>query len=125
MELKLSKDTMIVSETDDKGKILYLNQEFCNFAQYTKDELIGTQHNIVRHDDMPKVAFKDLWDTIHSGKVWRGVVKNLTKNGDYYWVRATVFPSFDANGQKRFVSVRTKATEYEIKEAENLYKTLD
>lgn len=124
MEITLDKNTMIVTETDERGLITYSNQDFCNICKYSKDELIGEAHNIVRHSDMPKVAFKMLWDTIKSGQVWSGVVKNQAKNGGYYWVRATVYPSFDANGNKRYISVRVRATKEEIQEAEALYKTL-
>jgi aerotaxis receptor len=124
VELKLQKDTMIVSETDEKGVITYVNEEFCKFAKYTKDELIGKPHNIVRHKDMPKVAFKGLWDTIKTGKTWNGIVKNRAKSGEYYWVNATVFSSVDASGKKRYISVRVKPTDDEVKNAEALYKTL-
>lgn len=123
-ETILEKDTMIVSETDEKGIILYANSDFCTMAEYTKDELIGQPHNIIRHEDMPKVAFEDLWKTIQSGKLWNGIVKNKTKNGNYYWVNATAYPSIDSNGKKRYVSVRIKPTKEEIKSAEALYKTL-
>ncbi len=78
-EVILDKNTMIVSETDEKGIILYANSDFCKIAEYTKDELIGKPHNIVRHEDMPKIAFKDLWETIQKGKIWKGIVKNRTK----------------------------------------------
>jgi aerotaxis receptor len=125
MELKLAKDTMIVSETDEKGVITYVNEEFCRFAKYTKDELIGQPHNIVRHPDMPKVAFKGLWDTIKTCQVWHGIVKNRAKNGDHYWVNATVFASKCTQGKKRYISVRVKPTDQEVAEAEALYKTLD
>jgi aerotaxis receptor len=124
MELKLSKDTMIVSETDTKGRILYVNDEFCKFARYTKDELIGISHNIVRHPDMPKEAFKDLWSTISSGNIWKGIVKNLSKDGSFYWVQATVFPSITSDGNKRFISVRTRVNDQELYEAQELYKRL-
>lgn len=123
-ELFLYKDTMIVSETDTSGKITYVNDEFCKFAEFTKDEIIGQPHNIVRHYDMPKSAFADLWRTISSGKTWKGYVKNNTKYGNYYWVHATVFPSVSADGQKRFVSVRVMARREDIHECEKLYKDL-
>jgi len=124
LEVILNKETMIVSETDSKGKIIYANDDFCKIAGYTKDELIGQPHNIIRHKDMPKVAFKDLWDTIQAGNIWNGIVKNKTKNGDYYWVNATAYPSVDTEGNKRYVSVRIKPTKDEVTFAENLYKTL-
>lgn len=123
-EIILDKDTMIVSETDTKGNIIYANEDFCKIAGYTKDELIGQAHNIVRHPDMPKVAFKDLWETINKGEIWNGIVKNKTKDGNYYWVNATAFPSIDSKGNKRFISVRVKPTKEEIEHANTLYKTL-
>ena len=124
-EVKLSKETMIVSETDSKGIIIYANEDFCKIAGYTKEELIGQPHNYVRHPDMPKAAFKDLWETVQAGKIWNGIVKNKTKSGEYYWVNATAFPSKDVNGNLRYISVRVKPTDEEIKNAEKLYKTLD
>jgi len=123
-EIKLKKDTMIVSETDEKGIIIYANSDFCKIAEYTKDELIGQPHNIVRNKDMPKAAFEDLWSTIQRGEIWNGIVKNNTKNGNFYWVNATAFPSKDSNGKIRYISVRIKPTDEEIKNAEALYKTL-
>lgn len=115
---------MIVSETDEYGIILYANSDFCEIAGYSKEELIGQAHNMVRHKDMPKAAFKDLWQTVQAGNIWKGIVKNKTKNGDYYWVNATAFSSKDSNGKKRYISVRVKPTQKEIKNAQNLYKTL-
>jgi aerotaxis receptor len=124
-EVKLAKDTMIVSETDEKGIIIYANDDFCKIAGYSIDELIGEPHNLVRHSDMPKAAFKDLWDTVQAGKTWKGIVKNKTKNGGYYWVNATAFPSKDSNGNLRYISVRVQPTQQEVVEAEALYKTLN
>ena len=124
-EVLLDKNTMIVSETNKEGLILYANADFCKIAEYTKDELIGQAHNIVRHKDMPKAAFKDLWDTIEAGKIWNGIVKNRTKTGKFYWVNATAFPSKDNNGEIRYISVRVKPTTKEIELAQALYKTLD
>jgi len=123
-EIKLNKDTMIVSETDEKGIIIYANDDFCKMAGYTKEELIGQPHNLVRHEDMPKVAFEDLWKTIQSGNIWNGIVKNKTKNNDYYWVNATAYPSTNNDGKKRYISVRVKPTSKEISNADALYKTL-
>ncbi|WP_428023105.1 PAS domain-containing protein [Arcobacter sp.] len=123
-EVKLSEDTMIVSETDAKGIIVYANADFCKIAGYSKEELIGKPHSFVRHVDMPKAAFEDLWKTIQSGNVWKGIVKNKTKDGGYYWVNATAFPSKNSKGNLRYVSVRVKPTDKEIEDAINLYKTL-
>lgn len=124
-EVKLDKKTMIVSETDSKGIIIYANADFCSIAGYTKDELLGKPQNVVRHHDMPKAAFKDLWDTIQSGNIWNGIVKNKTKKGAYYWVNATVYPSIDTKGNLRFISVRVKPTDEEITNAIKLYETFD
>jgi aerotaxis receptor len=124
-ELKLDKDTMIVSETDDRGVIKYVNEVFCTFAEYSKDEILNQPHNIVRHPDMPRAAFADLWTTVQRGDTWKGIVKNKSKNGNYYWVNATVFNSVDNHGNKRYISVRTKATDKEISDAEALYRTLN
>jgi len=123
-EVILNKDTMIVSETDEKGIIIYANADFCKIAGYSKDELIGQPHNMIRHQDMPKAAFEDLWKTIQTGKIWNGIVKNKTANGGFYWVNATAYPSISSNGKKRYISVRVKPTTDEIKNAEALYKTL-
>lgn len=123
-EIFLDKDTMIVSETDEKGNIIYANSDFCTIAGYEKHELIGKPHNMVRHNSMPKAAFEDLWATIKSGKIWKGIVKNSTKNGHFYWVNATAYPSVDAYGKKRYISVRVKPTKEEIRLASELYKQL-
>ena len=123
-EIKLDSNTMIVSETDSKGNILYANNDFCAISGFTKEELIGRPHSMVRHNDMPKAAFKDLWNTVQNNKTWNGIVKNLTKNGNFYWVNATAYPVTKKNGEKRFISVRIKPTQEEIINAENLYKKM-
>lgn len=123
IEKKLSKNTMIVSETDTKGNITYANNDFCKIAGFTKDELIGQPHNILRHSDMPKSAFKELWGHVQNGKTWNGIVKNRCKNDDYYWVNATVYPVQKAEG-KRYISVRLKPTQDEVQNAIKLYKKL-
>jgi aerotaxis receptor len=121
----LKNDDFLVSQTDDKGIILFANDDFCKIAGYTIDELIGKPHNVVRHKDMPKAAFKDLWETVKSGKVWDGYVKNKTKDGGYYWVYATVYPMKDGvTNQTRYMSCRRKPSTQEIEAAEMLYKTL-
>ena len=123
-EVVLDKKTIIVSETDQNGRIIYVNDDFCNISGYSKEELIGKAHNIVRHRDMPKVAFKDLWDTIGRSETWNGIVKNRGKDGGFYWVNATVFPSKSADGSLRYLSVRVKPTTQEVDEASALYKKL-
>jgi aerotaxis receptor len=123
-EIMLADNAFIVTETDSKGKILFANEEFCRVAEYEKDELIGQNHNLVRHPDMPKVAFKDLWETVKNGKVWNGYVKNKTKNGNFYWVFATVYPFINDDGEQCFISCRRKPPREKIEEMENYYKTL-
>ncbi len=123
-EYKLDRKTIIVSETDAKGRIVYANEDFCKISKYSKDELIGNPHNIVRHPDMPKAIFKELWTHVQSGKIWKGVVKNRTKDGGYYWVFATIYSSQTADGSVKYFSVRVKPTTDEIENAEKLYATL-
>jgi len=123
-ELKLEDKTMIISETDTKGNILYANSDFCTLAGYTKDELIGNSHNLIRHQDMPKETFKDLWKTIRSGKVWKGIVKNITKDGDFYWVNTTAYKVIKSNGEERYISVRVKPTTSQIQIAADLYRDM-
>ncbi|MCT7610447.1 PAS domain S-box protein [Aliarcobacter butzleri] len=120
-EIVLTKDVMIVSETDEKGNILYANADFCKIAGFSREELIGKPHNLVRHSDMPKDAFRDLWKTINNGNIWKGIVKNKTKQGEFYWVNATVYPSKTVDGRKRYISVRVKPTQEEIDTATKLY----
>jgi len=123
-EIKLNQNTMIVSETNEKGIVVYANEDFCSIAGYTKEELIGKPHNVVRHEDMPKLAFEDLWKTIQSGKIWNGIVKNKTKSGDFYWVNATAYQSKTKDGKIRYISVRVRPTDQEIEHAKILYKTM-
>jgi aerotaxis receptor len=121
IETKLNKDAFLVSETDLKGIIRFANEDFCKIAGYTLDELLGQPHSMVRHKDMPKKAFKSLWDTVQKGETWTGYVKNATKSGGYYWVFATVYPFESCDGTKGYLSCRKRATPEEIKKAEILY----
>ena len=124
-EYRLKTDDFLVSQTDDKGIILFANDDFCKVAGYKIDELVGQPHNIVRHADMPKAAFKDLWSTVKSGKIWDGYVKNRTKEGGFYWVYATVYPMYDKTlNRQTYLSCRRKPSNREIQEAQALYKTL-
>ncbi len=104
-------DYVIFTKTDLKGIITYASQAFCNISGYSKDELIGKQHSIIRHPDMPSSAFKELWDTIKSGKVWTGTVKNLKKDGKYYITKSIVSPVFNENNEIiEYSSVREDIT---------------
>ena len=124
-EIKMSISDIIVTETDDKGIITFANEDFCKIAGYKKEELLGSPHNMVRHSDMPKAAFKDLWQTVQSGKIWKGIVKNKTKDGGFYWVNATAYPSKKANGELRYISIRIKPTDKGVADAVNLYLSLN
>jgi len=115
----------IVSKTDLKGIITYVNTPFCKLSGYTREELVGKPHNIVRHPDMPKAAFKDLWDTIEKNEKWRGVVKNLRKDGKYYWVEAFIEPIFDENGNKiGYISARKPVSPEDKEKYEKIYKEI-
>ena len=120
-ETILDKNDFLVSETDLKGVIKFANEDFCKIAGYTLEELMGQPHNMVRHKDMPKKAFKSLWDTVQKGEIWTGYVKNATKDGGYYWVFATVYPFESCDGTKGYLSCRRKPTNEEIQKAETLY----
>jgi PAS domain S-box-containing protein len=122
-EIIIEDGELLVSETDAEGVILYSNRAFERVSGYTIEELRGKPHNIVRHPDMPKKAFEELWDTIEAGKVWTGYVKNYTKTKDYYWVYATIYP-YKSGSETHYMSCRRKATSEEISEAEELYREI-
>ena len=104
----------IVSKTNPKGVITYVNDKFCEISGYTRDELIGKPHNIIRHPDMPREAFKDLWDTIKAKKSWNGVVTNMKKDGGQYIVDTTVIPILDVDGDVvEYIAIRHDITELE------------
>lgn len=124
-ETVLSDDAFLVSETDAKGNIIFANKEFCIIAEYEESELVGQPHNIIRHKDMPKAAFKDLWATVQSGEMWQGYVKNRTKTGGYYWVYATVYPYKNEDNEQCYISIRRKPSAQDIEKAIALYKTMN
>ena len=105
----------IVSKTDLKGRIKYANDEFCRISGFNRDELMGRPHNIVRHKDMPKEAFKDMWATIKSKQPWLGIVKNKTKYGGSYWVNTTVYPILNSEDASidEYIAIRSNITELE------------
>jgi PAS domain S-box-containing protein len=98
-ERSFPEDEIIVSKTDLKGRITYANQTFLDVAMYNEEEVLGKPHNIIRHPDMPRCVFKLLWDTLERQQEIFAYVKNMAKNGDFYWVFAHVTPTFDAHGQ--------------------------
>ncbi len=112
----------IVSKTDLKGIVTYVNPYFCEMSGYTEQESIGQPHNYIRHPDMPPEAFADLWDTLKKGKPWNGLVKNRCKNGDYYWVEANVAPIREGGQTTGFLSVRSKPSRSQIEAADAAYR---
>ena len=96
--IDIISENVIYSRTDTKGFITYASKAFCKISGYTQEELLGKPHNIIRHMDMPKEAFKNMWQTIQTGKSWKGEVKNLKKNRDFYWVMAYISPEYDNHG---------------------------
>lgn len=115
---------LIVSRTDPTGVITHANQSFVDMSGYSAAELIGEQHYILRHPDMPKAGFKDLWDTITQGRKWHGYVKNLRKDGAFYWVYATVVPNVRDGKIVGYTSVRRKPSRRKVQEAAALYARL-
>jgi len=115
---------LIVSTTDPDGIITHANKAFIEMSGYSEQELIGTEHSILRHPDMPAAAFKDLWDTVLKGEKWQGIVKNLRKDGGYYWVKATVIPNVRNGRVVSYTSVRRKPSRSKVEECINIYPTL-
>jgi aerotaxis receptor len=114
-------DQMLVSMTDTKGLITHCNHAFVAVSGFTYEELIGQNHNLVRHPDMPPEAYKDMWATIGRGSPWTAMVKNRRKNGDHYWVQANVTPILENGKPKGYMSVRIKPARADIAAAEALY----
>jgi len=113
----------IVSKTDIKGMITYVNDKFCQISGYSREELVGRPHNIVRHEDMPRSAFKNMWQTILDKRPWFGIVKNKKKNGDYYMVEVTINPILNQDGEiEEFIAIRNDITDV-IKLHEDLEHT--
>jgi len=123
-EYPIDDDTLIVSTTDTKGRITYINSTFVEVSGFSEEELIGKAHNIVRHPDVPPEAFEDLWATLKQGLPWTGLVKNRRKNGDFYWINANATPLIE-NGQiTGYLSVRTKASPAAIEQAAPAYQQI-
>lgn len=120
-EVTFDDGAIIVSITNLQGKIEYCNRDFIQISGFTEQELIGADHNIVRHPDMPAAAYKDMWETLGAGKPWRGMVKNRCKNGDHYWGEAFVTPVFRGREKVGYQSVRTKPSRDQEAAAESLY----
>jgi len=122
VEVPFPQGRLIVSRTDLTGIITHANEAFVEMSGYTHDELLGVPHHILRHPDMPKIAFKGLWDDIAAGKKWHGYVKNLRKDGAFYWVYATAVPNIRNGVIVGYTSVRRKPSRTRINELIPVYK---
>jgi len=116
-EVRLQENQSIISMTDLKGAITYVNKDFLDISGFEESELLGVNHNVIRHPDMPPQAFRDLWDTVKTGNPWRGIVKNRCKNGDHYWVEAFVTPIVKKGNVIGYQSVRSKPSSTQVEEA--------
>lgn len=124
-ERTMRDNDFIVSKTDLKGRITYANKIFIEFSGYSQDELLNTQHNIIRHPDMPRAVFDLLWKTLESGQEFNGYVKNMSKDGGFYWVFANVTPSYDNNNKViGYYSVRRKPSAQAVSAVEPIYKEM-
>jgi len=122
VEYVLTERDSVVSKTDLKGIITYINEDFLRISGFTQQELIGASHNIVRHPDMPSEAFEDMWRSLKAGRPWTGLVKNRCKNGDFYWVVANATPIHENNRLIGYMSVRSKPSHEQIRAASSAYK---
>lgn len=124
-EYQLNNDTTLMTTSDLDGNITHANDAFIQVSGYSLEELLYQPHKIIRHPDMPKAAFTDMWSTLKNGQPWTGIVKNRRKNGDHYWVRANICPMMRQGVITGYMSIRTKATRQEIAAAEPLYQSLN
>jgi len=116
---------VIVSQTDLQGVIVYANRKFCEISAYKRNELINKPHNIIRHPDMPKAAFQKMWETISGGQAWNGLVKNLRKDGLYYWVDTEILPIVDNEKNiTGYIAARKPASRKNIDETQEIYKKM-
>ena len=116
---------VLVSSTDVKGRITFVNDVFCEVAGFEREALIGKAHNIIRHPDVPAAVFADMWSNLKQGKSWMGLVKNRCENGDHYWVSAHVSPLLDGSKVVGYESVRRKASRDEIQHAQSVYDRIN
>lgn len=122
VEVPFPEGRLIVSRTDLAGILTHANDAFVELSGWEHDDLIGMPHHILRHPDMPKAAFKDLWDTVAAGKKWHGYVKNLRKDGAYYWVYATAVPNIRNGKIAGYTSVRRKPSRTRIEALIPVYR---
>ncbi|WP_374479884.1 PAS domain-containing protein [Zoogloea sp.] len=122
IETPYPQGRLIVSRTDTRGIITHCNQSFVDMSGYTRDELIGQPHCLLRHPDMPAAAFRELWETVQGGRQWHGYVKNLRKDGGHYWVFATVVPNIRDGRIVGYTSVRRQPSREKVAQAEANYR---
>lgn len=116
---------VIISQTDLKGIITYANRAFCQVSGYSVEELIGNPHNMIRHPDMPKAVFTKMWETISGGQAWNGLVKNMRKDGKYYWVDTEILPiKNEDNVLIGYIAARKEASRKDINETEDTYRKM-
>jgi len=122
VEYPINENISIVSKTDLRGVITYVNEDFIRISGFSREELIGKAHNIVRHPDVPAEFFEDLWGSLKAGRPWTGVVKNRCKNGDYYWLLNNIAPFYENDQLVGYMSVRLKASPEQIEAASDVYQ---
>ncbi|NDU85481.1 MAG: PAS domain-containing protein, partial [Ferrovum sp.] len=122
VEYEISESAVLVSKTDLKGQITYVNPHFMEVSGYSEQELIGQPHNMIRHPDMPEEAFADMWKTLKRGLPWTGMVKNRRKSGDFYWIQANATPIYEGGSCVGYMSVRTKPTRQQVEDTTKLYR---
>src|SRR5690606_14515311 len=125
VETKVRDNQYLISKTDMKGRLIYANPAFIEVSGFTREELIGKAHNIIRHPDMPPEAFADLWKTLQAGKPWLGLVKNRRKDGGFYWVLANAYPVVEDGQVTCYASVRVKPTDEQVRAAEQFYADIN
>lgn len=121
-EVVMPEGSMIVSKTDDKGRIQFVNEDFIDISGFVKEELIGQPHNLIRHQDMPPEAFEDMWRDLKAGLPWSGYVKNRVKNGDHYWVHANAMPVVENGRTTGYISIRNKPNAAVVQVVSGIYK---
>ena len=123
-EIRFPSDRLIVSRTDRRGVITEVNDLFCEISGYSREEVLGEPHCILRHPDMPRAAFRSLWETVEGGRLWNGYVKNLASDGRFYWVYATILPIRRKGEIVGVTSVRREPSRAAVLQAEQVYRSL-
>jgi aerotaxis receptor len=124
IEYILKDSDMVVSKTDLHGNITYANRDFVTISGYSEEELLGAPQNILRHPDMPQEAFADMWHSLKSGKAWTGIVKNRSKNGNFYWVEANAAPIMENGRITGYTSIRVKPSREQVAATEQAYRSV-